>query len=576
MDDITKNYQSLGDASAGAADGFDGLLRQFNQLGNYSLPAFTKAVKANTAGLAALGGNAAMGAEELSKVSGALTTKDTARQFLKLGISLDAVGDATAGYLADYAKSGTLQGLTTDQLTKKTQDYILEVDKIARLTGQTRAQQEDERRKSMANAQFRAQLAQMNASGQQDNAAALKTFANAIGGPAADAIRAYSTGIPLTTQAAEANLFTNDKLREITLKVRDGQLSAAQATVELQDALGQGVNTFGTLTAYGKDLGGVFVQAADQQAIVNSQNKTAAERLADAEATQKKMIDSESELTEKFVDANLATAGAAKNIQSLGFSLASLAVGPVKKFADGLEYATGVLNRRFGIGGTTSTPAGVDRGAAGGPRGAMGGVVPGRSVTIGDQTRTGGDRNWRNNNPGNIEYGPFAIKYGAIGSDGRFAIFPSEEQGRMAQDALLKSKNYASLSLSDAIKRYAPSNENDPKSYARQIMAQTGIDQNMRYADLTPEQQSRVLDAMKRIEGGRAGTVSGPTGSRTNTMSDVNYNGAGVATQAQGQKVQAEQSAKTEITGLAQIMERIEYNTRNGARAQEKTNRLVS
>jgi hypothetical protein len=70
-------------------------------MGNYSLPAFTKAVKANTAGLAALSGNAAMGAEELSKVAGVLTTKDTARQFLKLGISLDAVGDATAGYLAD-------------------------------------------------------------------------------------------------------------------------------------------------------------------------------------------------------------------------------------------------------------------------------------------------------------------------------------------------------------------------------------------------------------------------------------------------------------------------------------------
>jgi ribosomal protein S13 len=576
MDDITKNYQSLGDASAGAADGFDGLLRQFNQMGNYSLPAFTKAVKANTAGLAALGGNAAMGAEELSKVAGVLTTKDTARQFLKLGISLDAVGDATAGYLADYARAGVLQGNTTEQLTKKTQDYILEVDKIARLTGQTRAQQEDERRKSMANAQFRAQLAQMNASGQQDNAAALKTFANAIGGPAADAIRAYSTGIPLTTQAAEANLFTNDKLREITLKVRDGQLSAAQATVELQDALGQGVNTFGTLTAYGKDLGGIFVQAADQQAILNEQNKSATERLADAEANQKKMIDSESNLTETFVDANLATAGAAKNIQSLGFSLASLAAGPVKKFADGLEYATGALNKRFGIGGTTSTPAGVDRGAAGGPRAAMGGVVPGRSVTIGDQVRTGGDRNWRNNNPGNIEYGPFAIKYGAIGSDGRFAIFPSEEQGRMAQDALLKSKNYANLSLADAVKRYAPSNENDPKSYARQIMAQTGIDQNMRYADLTPEQQSRVLDAMKRIEGGRAGTVSGPTGSRTNAMSDVNYNGAGVATQAQGQKAQAQQAEKTEITGLAQVLERIEYNTRNGAREQQKTNRLVS
>jgi hypothetical protein len=40
-----------------------------------------------------------------------------------------------------------------------------------------------------------------------------------------------------------------------------------------------------------------------------------------------------------------------------------------------------------------------------------------------------GPRNRRNNNPGNIEYGPFAKEHGAIGTDGRFAIFPDEETG---------------------------------------------------------------------------------------------------------------------------------------------------
>jgi len=575
LDTMSKNYQSLGDASATAADGVDGLMRQFTQMGNFSLPAFTKAVKANTQGLAALGGNAAMGAEELSKVAGVLTTGDTAKQFLKLGIGLDAVGDATAQYLSDFSRSGVLQGATTEQLTKKTQDYIVEVDKIARLTGQTRQQQQEEMKKSMANAQFRAQLAQMTANDQKEQAENLKLFANAIGGPAADAIRAYSTGIPLTTQAAEADIFTQGKLREITMKVRDGQLGAAEATVQLQDALSGGVNQFGQLTAYGKDLAGIFVQAADQQAILNKENKTGTERLADAETAVNKLRNADGKLTGELVDAQLATAGASKDLQSLGFSLAVTGVSAVNKFATALESVTGYINKNFGVGGTKSTPAGVDRGVAGGPRAAMGGVVPGRSVTIGEQTRTGGDRNWRNNNPGNLEYGPFAMQYGAIGSDGRFAIFPTEEQGRMAQDALLKSKKYANLSLAQAIKIYAPSNENDPKSYARQIMAQTGIDQNMRYADLTPEQQGRVLDAMKRIEGGRAGTISGPSGSNVSTMSGVSYDSAGRGTQAQGQQAQKQQEEKNQILGLAQVLERIEYNTRNGARAQEKGNRIA-
>ena len=540
---MAKNYQTLGDASAGAADGVDGLLRQFNQMGNFSLPAFAKAVKANTQGLAALSGTAAMGAEELSRVSGVLTTGDTAKKFLKLGIGLDSVGDATAQYLADSARYGITQGNTTEQLTKKTQDYILEVDKIARLTGQTREQQQKEAQKSLVDARFRAKLAEMTANGQKDQAEQLRLYVDGLGGAAGDAARALVTGIPLTKEAAEANLFTGDALRQNTQDLISGNKRSVQAIAETEEAMSRGADQFGTLAQYGKDLGGLTVQSLDAKARI--QGKTALQRQQEIEEAQKKQAEASGKTTEEFTDAQLATAGASKNLQSLGFSLATYAVPAVNKFATALESVTGSMNKYLGVGGTKSTPAGVDRGSAGGPRAAMGGVVPGKSVTIGDQTRTGGDRNWRNNNPGNIEYGPFAIKYGAIGSDGRFAIFPTEEQGRMAQDALLKSKNYANLSLSDAIKRYAPSNENDPKSYAKQIMAQTGIDQNMRYADLTPEQQSRVLDAMKRIEGGRAGTVSGPAGNRTNTMAGVSYNGAGASTSAPGQGSATEQETSS-------------------------------
>ena len=566
MDDITKNYQSLGDASATAADGFDGLLRQFNQMGNYSLPAFTKAVKANTAGLAALGGNAAMGAEQLSKVAGALTTKDTAKQFLKLGISLDAVGDATAGYLADYARAGLLQGATTEQLTKKTQDYIIEVDKIARLTGQTRAQQEEERRKSMANAQFRAQLAQMNANGQQESAASLKTFANAIGGPAADAIRAYATGIPLTKQAAEADLFTQGKLREITMKVRDGQLSAAQGIVELQDALSQGVNTFGQLTAYGSDLGGVFVQAADQQAILNEQNKTAAERLADAEATTKKLTNSESELTENFVDANLATAGVAKNIQSLGFSLASLAVGPVKRFATALENVTGFIDKRFGIGGKYSTPAGVDRGAAGGPRAGM--SDSDRILATIRQRESSGDYN---------------AQAKTTTASGAYQFIDSTWQGLTKKYGIGQEFGKAKLApkeIQDAIAR----------AYVNDILKEAGGDvSKVPLAWYTGNIQGKISDAGLRANSGLTpetyqskwmGTYNnmpaGPSGSYSSSMSGVSYDSAGRGTQAQGQQTQKQQEEKTGFAQMAQQLAQIEYNTRNSAREQQKTNRLAS
>jgi len=572
LDTMAKNYQTLGDASAGAADGVDGLLRQFNQMGNYSLPAFTKAVKANTQGLAALAGTAGMGAEELSKVSGALTTKDTARQFLKLGISLDAVGDATAQYLSDSARYGFTQGRTTEELTKKTQDYIIEVDKIARLTGQTREAQAKEAQKSLVDARFRAKIAEMTANGQREQAEQLRLYVEGLGGAAGDAARALVTGIPLTKEAAAANLFANDAIRQNTEAIQEGK-KATVAIAETQQALADGTDRFGKQIQYaGDQFGGVAIQAYDAKVMIAEQNKLMAEGLTREQAIaeiQRKQKEASGKTTEEFTDAQLATAGASKNLQSLGFSLATYAVPAVNKFAGALEKVTGFVNEKIGIGGKYSTPAGVDRGAAGGPRAAMGGVVPGRSVTIGDQTRTGGDRNWRNNNPGNIEYGPFAIKYGAIGSDGRFAIFPTEEQGRMAQDALLKSKNYANLSLADAVKRYAPSNENDPKSYARQIMAQTGIDQNMRYVDLSPEQQSRVLDAMKRIEGGRAGTVSGPSGNYNTSTAGLTPS-AGASNTAQGQQAAESEKVANSTNRLSAQLAELNNNQRRLIAVNEK------
>ena len=119
-----------------------------------------------------------------------------------------------------------------------------------------------------------------------------------------------------------------------------------------------------------------------------------------------------------------------------------------------------------------------------------------------------GSRNWRNNNPGNIEYGDFARSNGAIGTDGRFAIFPSYEIGRNAKEKLIfEGKNYANLSLDGAISRYAPSFENNTGAYQANVLAAVG-GVNKRMADYTPAERASIMNAMQRQEGFKAGTVT--------------------------------------------------------------------
>lgn len=85
-----------------------------------------------------------------------------------------------------------------------------------------------------------------------------------------------------------------------------------------------------------------------------------------------------------------------------------------------------------------------------------------------------GSRAARNHNPGNIVYGPFAIENGATGSDGRFAIFPDDATGFTALKNLLV-RFYSGLTLTQAINKYAPSNENDTGNYISNVSQWTGL-----------------------------------------------------------------------------------------------------
>jgi hypothetical protein len=530
LDTMAKNYQTLGDASATAADGVDGLLRQFNQMGNYSLPAFTKAVKANTLGLAALSGTAAKGAEDLSLVSGALTTGDTARKFLKLGIGLDSVGDATAQYLADSARYGITQGQTTDQLTKKTQDYIVEVDKIARLTGQSREAQAKEAQKSMVDARFRAKLAEMTANGQKGEAEQLRMYVEGLGGAAGDAARALVTGIPLTKEAAEANLYTGDALRQNTQDIIAGNKKSIQAITETQDAMSQGADTFGTLAQYGKDLGGLTVQALDTKAMI--QGKTAAQRQREIAEAQEKTANAAGRTTEEFTDAQLATAGASKNLQSLGFSLATYAVPAVNKFATALEDATGFMNKKFGVGGKYSTPAGVNRGAPGGPRSEVEQILS----TI--RTRESrGDYNAQS--PASSASGAYQFidstwkgltkKYGMGQEFGKAKLAPKE-----IQDAIARAY------VEDILKQAGGDVSKVPLAwYTGNIQGNLG---GAKIAEGHPgvsEYQSKWMGEYNKQ------MPAGPGGSYSSPLAGVSYNGAGSSTQAQGQQSATEQESSS-------------------------------
>lgn len=127
-----------------------------------------------------------------------------------------------------------------------------------------------------------------------------------------------------------------------------------------------------------------------------------------------------------------------------------------------------------------------------------------------EEIRTGGSVSWRYNNPGLIYYGDYAKAVGAIGTDGRYAIFPSYDIGKLALKHLLfeSTRGYKNKTLEDAMKFYAPKNEGfNTDYYLKTIRLDTGIPMTKVLTDFTDDEKDRLLKTLEKIERFTAGKV---------------------------------------------------------------------
>lgn len=122
--------------------------------------------------------------------------------------------------------------------------------------------------------------------------------------------------------------------------------------------------------------------------------------------------------------------------------------------------------------------------------------------------RTGGSISWRNNNPGNIVNSKFATTNGAVGTAGRFAVFPNEETGLQATVKLLRGKSYENLQLWQVYHKWAPEGDgnNNPSRYANYVSKHSGVALDERIRELSDDEMMRIARAMQKFEGWAVGT----------------------------------------------------------------------
>jgi hypothetical protein len=242
-------FRELSQVGADFGGGIDQVRSEAARAG-MSLETFSTAITANSKDLALLGGNATAGAKVFAEVNKSLQGPFQ-KSLARLGFSMEETADYTVGYLAQQTRLGLAQRMTQQQLNKGSQDYLLELDKLARVHGMSRKEAQAALDAQVQDKRFKLFYAQMGAMGNETKSfmaglqSADKDFADGM----ADLI--MNNGVPsATNEMAKEIARTQPELSALAQRLREGTISqedankiirkSATAASQLQQS--QGVN----------------------------------------------------------------------------------------------------------------------------------------------------------------------------------------------------------------------------------------------------------------------------------------------------------------------------------------------
>lgn len=378
MDQTTKAFNDLGKVGALTASGMSGLQQQFVRSG-LTLNSFAKVVGENSVAMARFRGVTGDGAEEFTKITGALTQGDISLR--RIGMSADQIGESTAAFVTQQTRLGRSQSMTTNELINGTKSYALELDLLSKVTGMSREAIQKQQDAALSESRFRANYEELMATGREKEAKALmdlQTRMSTFGAEMGQGTRDLISGAANTDAARKMMASTGGAAADIIQRMKEGQIDQNQAQIELQAAMKS--NREAQLQN-AKFVDRANSSYADFSQIADFTNQDFSQGFTKAKTAQEAQLKGQDQLTNDTVKAQQSMEKMNRELQDLGFKFlpnAASAVNSVTSAMKGLvEFINDKVLGKGGGGGAGSEQIEFD--AMGNPTGmpaAAGGAGP--------------------------------------------------------------------------------------------------------------------------------------------------------------------------------------------------------
>ena len=371
-DKLYEANQKLAETGLATAGGMTDV---FNSMQKFSygigeLGNMTKLLAENSQSLAMLGGTAAQGANQLADMAKGIKDSGMRDQYMKLGMSVDSINKGLASYTKVQVDAGRAQNMTTSELTRGAQEYLLQQDRLSKITGANADQLEKAQLEGQAIDAFKATLdtidpkvaaekmeafKMMYAKGYKDQALAYANSVSGFAGMTKESAQQFmATGGQLSRIATDNSL----NAQQIVQQYAD----ASKGTIKFQQGLAKVGDTGETMGKYGSNLRFAqenFTKAND--AAINQQD------------AQLNSLDAATDSQNKMRQTQMDTRDAFQSLINKGIT-------PVTSAMSGLSTVINKVTRTVTGGPTTAEP--TPTGKPTGPGGAGVGVP---SIQLGPQ-----------------------------------------------------------------------------------------------------------------------------------------------------------------------------------------------
>ena len=198
-----------------------------------SLDTFQKAVKSNADTFALLGGNVNLGARRFTAIS-KVVQRDLQPTFSKYGMTMEDTTDMLADYLEIQTGLGTAQKMSNEELVQGTENYVKELDLLARTTGLSRKEASEALKLQQQDKMLKSLLMSMTAEQQQRLGGMLAGIEKTSPEMAAAIKELVITGGAPISENAKGLALLNPNLLTMAAGLRDGSVSNAAFGEEMR------------------------------------------------------------------------------------------------------------------------------------------------------------------------------------------------------------------------------------------------------------------------------------------------------------------------------------------------------